>query len=178
MVLPDNALVRGFALLFFVVSALAHRAQGQGTFLWTWHGDHNYFQASFEVTAAEMVPGALFTSELFSNSISVSSLDGINYHLTPSGGAVGKYNPPLGLDLVLFDEATTSRLSATVVPLQVSLIDEFSNLPQGRNAETGFWIATYIPEPSATVLLPFGMLALVYKKFRANRGPLPVTRRQ
>lgn len=153
-----------------VFTGMAH---GQGTYLWTWHGNQNFFQASFEVTAAEMVPGSLFTSQLFSNSITVSSLDGIIYHLTPSGGALGKFNPPLGLNLVLFDEATTSRLSATVVPSQGALIDEFSNLPQGRNTETGFWTVTAIPEPSAGLLIMLG--ALIADARRKRRALTKIT---
>ena len=45
---------------------------GQGTMLFTWHGVSNYFQASFEITAAESQPGVRWTSDLFLDSMSVA----------------------------------------------------------------------------------------------------------
>jgi hypothetical protein len=35
-------------------------ASGQGTFLYTWHGSQNLFQASFQVPADENQPGQYF----------------------------------------------------------------------------------------------------------------------
>ena len=62
----------------------------QGTVLFAWHGQSNIFQASFEVTAAEMLPGAIWNSDVFSNSITITSLSGATYHNdSPSDYAAG-----------------------------------------------------------------------------------------
>ena len=138
-------------------------------YLWTWHGDHDYFQASFKVTDPEMLPNSRFTSPLFTNSISVNSLDGLSYHATDSADnfTVGGFGPPLSLTLVLFKAATTSRLSVRVVPGQVSFIDEFSPLPNGQNGETGFWSYEHIvPKPSSPALFAIGAIACAIKMSR------------
>lgn len=66
--------------------------------LFTWHGDSNLFQASFEVTAADMQPGARWTSELFMDSMFVDSLSGATYHGgdSSSGGTGGVYSDDSG----------------------------------------------------------------------------------
>jgi len=120
-----------------VVCAVAFASRAD--YLWTWHGDHNYFQASFEVTDQEMLPNSQFTSALFTNSISISSLDGVRYFGTNSFAIIsGGFQPPLHLSLVLLDETTFSRLSVAVVPGQGSRISETSSLPFGNNFEDGF----------------------------------------
>src|SRR5438132_12721286 len=81
--------------------------KGQGTVLFTWHGDSNFFHASFEVTAAEMQPGAIWSSELFSNSITIDSRSGVTYHAdNPSDYiAGGTYSNGAGsyFSMALFD---------------------------------------------------------------------------
>src|SRR6266481_256045 len=58
----------------------AKAAFGQGTVLFIWHGDSKLFQASFEVTAAEMQPGAGWESSLFANSLTVTNPLGFVFH--------------------------------------------------------------------------------------------------
>jgi hypothetical protein len=149
------------SLLFAVTSA-------QADYLWTWYGTKGLFQGSFEVTDAEMQPGSHFTSPLFTNSISITSLDRITYHGTNGNGFVSAslVGVQLSLNFVLFDDATVSRLSATVVPSQVSLIDEFSPLSMGQGTETDLWIPSYIPEPSPTTLSTLGMIMFLGRKCR------------
>jgi hypothetical protein len=144
-------------------AAFASRAD----YLWTWHGDHNYFQASFKVTDPEMLPNSRFTSPLFTNSISVNSLDGLSYHATDSADnfTVGGFGPPLSLTLILFNASTTSRLSVRVSPGQGSFIDEFSPLPNGQNGEAGFWsYDRIVPEPSTGALIAVGLLTFILKR--------------
>src|SRR5712675_3602470 len=68
------------ALACVLLAICANRAHAQGTFLFTWHGNSNLFQASFEVTAAEMQPGAEWNSPLFLSSLSVTNPLGYSYH--------------------------------------------------------------------------------------------------
>jgi hypothetical protein len=81
-------------LLLGLILPLASYAQG--TMLFTWHGVSNYFQASFEITEAEWQPGARWTSQLFLDSMSVSSLSGATYHGgdSSSAGSGGVYLDP------------------------------------------------------------------------------------
>ena len=68
------------AALLLIGLCSVSAALGQGTYEFTWHGNSNFFQASFEVTDAEMQSGAVFNSALFYNSIAITSLSGITYH--------------------------------------------------------------------------------------------------
>ena len=152
--------------LFLLV--MANAVEGQGTFLWTWHGNSNYFQASFQVTEAEMQPGSTFNSPLFTNSISISSLDGLIYYATnyPSPYAGGGFGPPLRLGIILVDQATLSRIEVSAVPDQGSSIVEDSPLPMGRHGESGFWSYSYVPEPGVAALFVTGALLAFLRRTR------------
>jgi len=143
-------------------------AQG---YVFTWHGDSGYFQASFEVTAAEMQPGSTFNSSLFTNSIAISSLDGLLYTATntPNPMIGATYTPPIQLSFILIDQATLSRIEATAVPGQGSSIVEDSPLPNGRHGESGFWTFSQVPEPSLGAMLALGSV-MFYAKRRMGRN--------
>jgi hypothetical protein len=147
------------------VATFASRAD----YLWTWHGDSNFFQGSFKVTDQEMLPNSTFKSALFTNSISFSSLDGVGYFATNTFAIIsGGFQPPLHLSLVLLDESTFSRLSVAAIPGQGSRISETSSLPFGNNFEDGFWSDEHVvPEPSSVTLSTFGLLTLIGRKCRA-----------
>src|SRR6266496_2860327 len=82
-------------------------AFAQGTFRFTWHGNSNFFQASFVVTAAEFQPGGHFTSQTFYDSISVDSLSGVHYSYGTTGIADGDASPfALTINLVDFGRGT------------------------------------------------------------------------
>src|SRR4051794_26461066 len=99
-----------FCLLVITLLLAPQRAGAE--YLWSWHGNSGFFQGSFMVTDPEMLPNSHFSSSLFTNSISISSLDGLSYHVTnPNPIIGGGFGPPLHLTLVLVDEATLSRLS-------------------------------------------------------------------
>src|SRR6267378_902284 len=114
----------------------------QGTMLFTWHGNNNYFQASFQTTMDETLPGSIFNSSLWTNSIQITSLDGLTYRASnqqPAPHISGRFGPPLGFTYILADQNTESSISVSVVPFQGASIDEFSPLPNGHNGEQGFW---------------------------------------
>jgi hypothetical protein len=139
----------------------AKASLAQGTMLFTWHGQNNYFQASFEVTEAETLPGSIFNSSLWTNSIEVSSLDGLTYRATdqfPAPYIGGHFGPPLSLTFILADQNTESSLHVAVVPGQGAAIFENSPLPNGHNGEQGFWSYATIPEPSVAALSGLGLL--------------------
>jgi hypothetical protein len=134
----------------------AKAAFGQGTVLFTWHGNSNFFQASFEVTTAEMQPGGHFTSQLFYDSISVDSLSGVHYTYNTTGIANGDANPfALSIDLVDFGRSTEVHLGAGY-DFQ-GIIDEkpFSGSTH-LYTELGYWTYTYVPEPSTVSMATVG----------------------
>jgi|SRR5882672_7667377 len=96
-------------------------AMAQGTMLFTWHGSSNIFQASFEVTAAEMLPGAIWNSATFSNSITINSLSGATYHNdSPSDYAAGGTyangtGPFFSMALLNFGTATEVLVSSVLI---------------------------------------------------------------
>ncbi len=141
----------------------------QGTVLFTWHGNSNFFQASFEVTQAEMDSGQPFNSSLFTNSIQISSLDGLTYHASdqqPAAYIGGHFGPPLSLTFILADQNTESSLHVAVVPGQGAAIFESSPLPNGHNGEQGFWTYEVIPEPSTATLSSFGLLMFLGRRVK------------
>src|SRR6267378_7591432 len=141
----------------------------QGTMLFTWHGNNNYFQASFQITMDETLPGSIFNSSLWTNSIQVTSLDGLTYRASdqkPAPYIAGYFGPPLSFTYIFADQNTESSIHVVVVPFQGAAISENSPLPNGHNAEQGFWSYEVIPEPSATALIGFGALVWIGKSFK------------
>src|SRR6266850_1053064 len=157
--------MKTWKLILFVV-LFTKQAYGQGTMLFTWHGQNNYFQASFQCTLDETLPGAEFNSTLFTNSIQITSLDGLTYRASddPAPFVGGQFGPPLSLTFILADQNTLSRISVTVVPDQGMSIHETSPLPNGNHGETGFWSYEIIPEPSTASLSTFGLLMFLGRK--------------
>jgi hypothetical protein len=156
------------ATLLSLIFLLPYGSLGQGTMLFTWHGNNNYFQASFQITVDETLPGSIFNSSLFTNSIQISSLDGLTYHASdqqPAPYIGGHFGPPLGLTFILADQNTESSLHVAVVPGQGAAIFESSPLPNGHNGEQGFWSYEVIPEPSPFALSAVGLLTL--RKYRS-----------
>ena len=69
-------------VLVAVVAALT-TLNGRAEYLFTWryiYPQFQKFQGSFEFTDAEMQPGSTFNSDLFKNSVEISSLDGVAFN--------------------------------------------------------------------------------------------------
>jgi hypothetical protein len=152
--------------LFSIQAAL-----GQGTYQFTWHGNSDFFQASFEVTDAEMQPSASFGSDVFYNSILVMSVSGISYtYINGSGLALGEGNPfALSIDLLDFGHGTQVHMGAG---------SDFTGIVQERPfsgallfTEAGFWTQAHVPEPSSGTLLCFGVAAWIATRRRRGRAP-------
>jgi hypothetical protein len=157
--------------LVTLIIGLCSNALAQGTMLFTWHGQNNYFQASFQVTEAETLPGSIFSSSLWTNSIQITSLDGLTYRASnqlPAPYIAGRFGPPLSFTYILADQNTESSITAIVVPFQGAAISESSPLPNGHNLEQGFWSYEAIPEPSTTALTILGAGILLMKKRRVS----------
>jgi len=156
-------------LVVLFVVLFAKQAYGQGTMLFTWHGQNNYFQASFQITMDETLPGTRFNSLLFTNTVEITSLDGLTYRASnqfPAPHISGCFEP-LGFTYILADQNTESSLYVTVVPGQGAAINEISNLPNGRHGEYGFWDYEVIPEPSVAALSGLGLLTFIARNYKA-----------
>ena len=152
--------------LLALIGLCSVNAIGQGTMLFTWHGNNNYFQASFQTTMDETLPGSIFNSSLFTNSIQISSLDGLTYRASdsPTPFIAGHFGPPLSLTFIFADQNTFSRMEADVVPGQGAYMFEDSPLPNGQHGEFGSWSYEIIPEPSVAALSVLGVTSFITAK--------------
>ena len=162
----------GYLLVFG--SLLANAAFGQGTFLFTWHGQSNLFQASFEVTQAEMQAGAPLGSSLFFNSISfTSSLSGVSYKYNSSLDPVGGGLNPWSWGMILYNTQSGTQINVSggepPVGAMQGLIIEHPFQP-GQDfyyTEGGYWSFAAVPEPSAVALSILGIGCLFLMRRRA-----------
>jgi hypothetical protein len=166
MAYENTKLMKMLKLLFIALAFLPGAAMAQGTFLFTWHGSSNLFQASFEVTAAEMQPGAEWNSPLFLNSMSVTNPLGYSYHggSSSSLGGGGVY-PDGSTWYVTFQLNDYSRGTEVLLGGQGSqgLIHEKPFSGPDTYYEPGYWSYTVIPEPSTGALLALGVAAWAIK---------------
>jgi len=155
-----NSLKLLLPLLLLPVSSFA-----QGTMLFTWHGQSNLFQASFEVTQAEMQPGAQLGSSIFFNSISfTSSLSGVSYKYNSSLDPVGGGLNPWSWGMILYNTQTGTQINVSggepPIGAMQGLIIEHPFQP-GQDfyyTEGGYWSYSAIPEPSVAALSGLGLL--------------------
>lgn len=140
-------------------------AKGQGAFLFTWHGQSNLFQASFEVTAAEMQSGTRLGSSVFFNSISfTSSLSGVSYKYDSSLDPVGGGVNPWSWGMVLYSTETGTQINVSggeppIGAMQGLIIEH--PFQAGQNfyyTEGGYWTYSVVPEPSVAALSGLGLL--------------------
>jgi hypothetical protein len=151
-------------VLFCIVRQIA-RAEYQ----FTWEGNSNLFQGTFDVTDAEMAQaGKFYYSLSLTNSISISSPDGLVWQwasgdgfgvggsaLTNSFGIGLIANSPQGYQIEII--ANRNSIQEWALPVGPSI-----NL----YSETGFWNITYVPEPSAAAVLALGAVAWLVKRKR------------
>jgi PEP-CTERM motif len=141
----------------------------QGTMLFTWHGISNYFQATFEITAAESQPGVRWTSDVFLDSMSVSSLSGATYHGgdSSSAGTGAFYDDPPGTWWMTFQLNDNNRQVEMLVSDNTMRERPFSG--PDIFFEPGYWTYQVIPEPSTGALLALGLAIFVAKKRRGQQ---------
>jgi hypothetical protein len=151
-------------LLCLCLALAGWTASAQGTFLYTWQGNHNLFQASFQIPASENQPGQYFEGGMFK---STSTVDAPDHVFTPSmfvsAEDASGFGPPLKLSVYLSDPA--SDLGVMVITSNgQSLIDEY-RLSDKRdlNYEFGSWSSIAIPEPTALDLCGLILVALLLR---------------
>jgi hypothetical protein len=164
----------------FAALLAAASAHAQGIIQFTWHGEQNLFQASFQVWDYQVpVSGPFpvnFEGPDFSMGYYQDSLFDRTFTITapdayfPPGTCYGTGGSPLHNG---FDEAGHLILGVHS-PEPFSQVPHFASASQGyigdginqswTYGESGHWSWAPIPEPSAFALLGLGLLALYMKK--------------
>jgi hypothetical protein len=154
-----------------VVAVTTASLCARADYLFTWDGNSNLFQGSFEVTDNEMhQTNQFFYSLSLTNSISITSPDGTNFQWGPGnsyygsdffgvGGSALTNSFSIGINN---PQATPQGDYLSVEAYEYNhTIQETLTVPGQGNyilySETGVWNITYIPEPSAAVLLAVGI---------------------
>ena len=160
LTLQGSAMVRLVALLSICLLS-RETAVAQGTYVFTWHGDSNFFHATFQVTEAEMQPGVPLGSSLFFNSVSLTNPAGATYNYqAPQDAVVGGLNPwAFGITLLDLTRGTELLISGAEPPIgaMTGLIHEKPFSGGDLWYETGRWTDAYVPEPSIPMLLGMGL---------------------
>jgi hypothetical protein len=167
--------------IFLLTLLLPLASIAQGTFLFTWHGNSNFFQASFVVTAAEMQDGAGFSSPEFTNSLVVNSLSGATYSIKNNETLIlGDVNPwDFNFTFVDFDRGMELFVRTASFPIggMTGSIEEKPLSGSDLFYERGFWTFSEIPEPSTLSLVIVGVTIWGLKKReRQHRRPSPKRR--
>lgn len=169
--------MKALKLLCLTMPLLSATAFAQATFLFIWHGNSNFFQASFQVTDAEM-QGAPLGSSDFTNSVSISSLSGITYNVKVDASLfAGGVNPwAFHITFIDFNDGTEVVATGGEPPrgAMAGSIEEKPISGSDLFFETGHWSYTQIPEPSATVLSIVGILCFLRRRATAAFSSSPV----
>lgn len=158
--------------------AFATAIGAKANYQFDWQGNSNLFQASFQMTDTEMLPGQVYYPSNYplslTTSLSIGSPDGTTFTWRPnpaSGqsdlfGLISSGPPP-----VFNIELSESSLTFSYVEVFASphIIQEYGYLanassPELLFSEPGQWEITYIPEPSAAALLGIGVAAWLARR--------------
>ena len=150
--------VNVFGSLSAVVLLYSHSLLAQCIVLFTWHGDSNYFQASFQVPVDELQLGVVF-GQMFQDTMSVTNPLGQTYHGGDSTSAGSGSFIPWGLTFQLND---FQRSTEAVLHGGFFVGSPYRTAGDIREAsfsgptlwyETGYWTYAQIPEPSTAAFL-------------------------
>jgi hypothetical protein len=148
----------------------------QGTVQFVWHGSSNLFQASFQVTQAEMSGSSLSGSSVFVDSISVTSrLSGVTYRydVAQFDQVAGTVNP-WSFFVIFYDSQQSTQLQMSggeppVGAMAGGFVEHPYLSSQTFNySEGGYWSYSIVPEPSAIALVVLGAVVFVVCKRRGR----------
>jgi hypothetical protein len=153
------------------IAALCAALDARADYLFTWHyiyPQFQKFQGSFELTDAEMQPGATFNSDLFRTSISITSPEGITYRGNDPNwsDAYGSLAPNPNLFMTLHDSSHSITLDvfANGPTFEGDLYEFF--LGGTTITEHGWWTYQQIPEPSVSALVAIAAVIWIVNRRR------------
>jgi PEP-CTERM motif len=155
-------------VLAAAITLCANAAFAQGTMLYTWHGNNNLFQASFQIYDYQQTPGSYFEYGPFAPSFTVTSLDHVFLPGTFSSAtdAGNGYLPYLKFTVRLTDPSFPGATIYAFCDDSLVGADEIHEQINHVNTsgEGGYWSFAPVPEPSAVSLLTLGLLALLGRR--------------
>jgi hypothetical protein len=148
------------AALLAVPSALA-----QGNFLYTWHGNSGYFQASFQIPPEENQPGQYFEDGTFKATFTLASPT-TTYPAAGgsfSGEDASGFNPNLVLSVTTTDPNSGTGVHVVGIGSYPGFyaIEEYQLTTPSVLLwrESGYWTSAAVPEPSAPRLAALALLS-------------------
>jgi hypothetical protein len=162
--------MKNLACLIVMATVVAPNLSARAEYQFTWEGNSNLFQGTFDVTDAEMAQtNKFFYSLSLTNSISITSPDGYLFQWGPGntygGDGFGVGGSALTNSFGIQIYYPTALASGGYLELSAnkSSMQEILIAPGQANnpiyTETGSWNITYIPEPAAAALLALGITA-------------------
>jgi hypothetical protein len=141
-------------------------------YLFTWEGNSNLFQGTFEMTDAETLPNQHNYQLSLTNSISITSPDGLTFSwnsVTPQGeDTFAVYTSGSSISEIYFGiqlyypqemEGYDLKIYANFQTIQEWVYPDDGSPQYPVAGETGAWNVTYVPEPSTTALFALGAAA-------------------
>src|SRR5436190_20997579 len=108
-------MMKGVKILALFLGFVATNARAN--FLFQWHFAYpqlQQFDASFQITDAEMQPGTDWGSDLFHQTLLITSRSGAVYHGDPAWSDFNSsYGPPFTIDFVVHDDTHTHSIAVT-----------------------------------------------------------------
>ena len=169
-----------YRLLLLLIIFLPKCVDAQGTMLFTWHGDSNYFTANFQVFLSEMLPGTNFSSQLFHDSLTVTDPLGATYHGGDANSAASGSYIPWNLSGQMNDYQRNTEailVGGSQVGNPYAYPGVIWEQPMSSSDflwfETGHWTFAQAPEPGALSLFTLGAgIGLLNRKRRlCSREP-------
>lgn len=139
-------------------------------YLFTWGGNSNLFQGSFEVTDGETQPNQFYYPLSLTNSISITDPNSRLFQWSasqPDVFSVSSSSPTFLFGITLYEPTPTGSLE---VHAEYNSFQEWALAPGQSGtllfSESGSWNIAYIPEPSPAAMLAVGAATWIFGRKR------------
>ena len=160
--------------LLFATLLCAASAFAQGIIQFDWQGDQNLYQASFQVNQADYALGWPFSAYntsppmLFQQTLAVTTPDRVFGPGNCDGASCTEVGPEFWHNVTIYCDERGFNDMICLVPAGTYDRAAIYEYPRGGlppiRSETGAWIVSVVPEPSAFALLGLGLLGLCMRR--------------